>query len=76
MSPPVLVMPDFSRQFILETVASPIALRAVLLQDTPEGRRALSYASQTLTSQERKYSMFELEALAVLFGTEKVSNVH
>ena len=60
VTPPVLVMPDFSRRFILQTDASPVALGAVLLQDTPEGRRAISYASRTLTSQERKYSVFEL----------------
>ena len=80
VTPPVLVMPDFSRRFILQTDASPVALGAVLLQDTPEGRRAISYASRTLTSQERKYSVFELEALAVLFGTEKfrmyIEHVH
>ena len=73
-------MPDFSRRFILQTDASPVALGAVLLQDTPEGRWAISYASRTLTSQERKYSVFELEALAVLFGIEKfrmyIEHVH
>ena len=70
-SPPILVVPDFSKRFILQTDASPVALGAVLKQDMPEGCRAVSYASRTLTAQERKYSVFELEALAVLFGTEK-----
>lgn len=37
----------------------------------PRAAVAVSYASRTLTSQERKYSVFELEALAVSFGTEK-----
>ena len=80
MSPPVLVMPDFSSRFILQTDPSPVALGAVLLQNTPGGRRAISYASRTLTSQERKYSVFERETLAVLFGIEKfrmyVEHVH
>ena len=44
MSPPVLVIPDFSSRFILQTDVSPVALGAVLLQNTPEGRRAISYA--------------------------------
>ena len=38
MSPQILVMPDFSRHFILQTDASPVALGTVLLQDTPEGQ--------------------------------------
>lgn len=71
VSPPVLAIPDFSKSFILQTDASPVALGAVLLQETGDGRRAIAYASRTLTMQERKYSIFELEALAVLFGTEK-----
>ena len=80
MSPPVLVMPDFSSRFILQNDASPVAIGPVLLQNIPEGRQSISDEPRTLTSQERKYSVFESEALAVLFGIEKfrmyVEHVH
>lgn len=71
MNPPVLGIADFSRKFILQTDACGSAVAAVLLQDFPEGRKPIAYASRTLTKDERKYSIYELEALAVLFGIEK-----
>ena len=71
ISPPVLAVPNFQERFILQTDASATALAAVLLQESSGSRRAVAYASRTLTFQERKYSTYELEALAVLFGTEK-----
>ena len=48
-----------------------MAVAAVLLQQFPEGRKPIAYASRTLNDQERKYSAYELEALAVLFAAEK-----
>jgi hypothetical protein len=71
MNPPVLVMPDFSRRFTLQTDASSCAIGAVLLQEFEDGRRSIAFGSRTLTDQERKFSDFDLEALAVLFGVEK-----
>ena len=71
MSPKVLATADFAREFILQTDACGKAVAARLLQQFPEGTRAVGYASRTLTAQERKYSIYELEALAVLYGVEK-----
>ena len=70
-SPKVLAMADFSREFVLQTDACRRAVAAVLLQEFPEGKRAVPYASRTLMAQEMKYSIYELEALAVLYGVEK-----
>lgn len=70
-SPPVLAVPDFNKRFLLQTDASGTAVAAVLLQEDEHGRRPISYASRVLTAQERKYSVYELEALAILFGMEK-----
>ena len=69
--PKVLATADFTREFILQTDAGGKGVAAVLLQQFPEGTRAVAYASRTLTAQERKYSIYELEALAVLYGVEK-----
>jgi hypothetical protein len=62
--PPMLRIADFSKKFILQTDGSDVALKAVLSQES-DG------ASRTLSTQERKVSStYELECLAVLFGTE------
>jgi hypothetical protein len=70
--PPVLGMADFAEKFILQTDASGVALGAVLSQERGGVRQPIAYASRTLSAQERKASStYELECLAVLFGTEK-----
>jgi len=70
--PPVLRMADFSKQFILLTDASGVALGAVLSQEIEGVRQPVAYASRTLSHHERKaFSIYELECLAVLFGTKK-----
>jgi hypothetical protein len=70
--PTVLRMADFSKPFILQTDARGVALGAVLSQEFDGCRQPVAYASRTLTAQERKASsIYELECLAVLFGTDK-----
>jgi hypothetical protein len=65
-------MADFGKKFILQTDASGVALGAVLSQEVDGVRQPIAYASRTLTAQERKASsIYELECLAVLFGTDK-----
>jgi transposase InsO family protein len=71
MNPPVLAMADFSQRFVLQTDASSVALGAVLMQEVGGQKRPIAFASRTLSNQERKFSAYELECLAVLFGVEK-----
>jgi hypothetical protein len=71
INPPVFCMADFSHRFMLQTDASSHAVAAVLLQQFEGERQPIVFASQTLTQQERKYSAYELEYLAVLFGPKK-----
>ena len=70
-NPPVLATAYFSRSFILQTDASSVAVAAVLLQQFPESRKLVAHAFRTLNDQEREFSAYELEALAVLFAVEK-----
>ncbi|SCV65341.1 Integrase core domain protein [Anaplasma phagocytophilum] len=52
--------------------ASSYGLGAVLLQDQPTGeRRAVAYASRSLTSTEQRYSQTEKEALAATWAVER-----
>ena len=51
--------------------ASPFGLGAVLVQTQDGVRRAVSYASRTLTPGEHRYSQTEREALALVWSFER-----
>ncbi|KAJ8884193.1 hypothetical protein PR048_016050 [Dryococelus australis] len=71
-SSPVLRTADFSKTFILQTGAFNAVLGAVLSQEIDGQRQPIAFASRALTHQERKASsVYELEWLAVIFGTDK-----
>ena len=70
-SAPLLVFPDFSKQFILETDASGLGLGAILSQEQSDRLIApIAYASRTLQQHEANYGISELEALAVVWATK------
>ena len=69
--PPVLGMANFSEKLMLQTDVSGVALGAVLSEERSRVRHTIAYASRTQSAQERKVScIYELECLAVLFGTK------
>lgn len=71
MNPPVLKMVDFSQELILTTDSSGTAIGSVLQQEVEGGRRPIAYYSRVLTAAERKFSIYELEGLAVVESIEK-----
>lgn len=70
-SPPVLQVPNFNEQFTLQTDASDFALGAVLQQTVDDQLAPVAFASRLLTPAELKFSAYEKEALAALWGCEK-----
>jgi hypothetical protein len=68
---PVLQVPDFNKEFVLVTDASDCAISAVLNQRVGKHLAPVSYYSRLLSAAERRYSTYERECLAVLFGCER-----
>lgn len=68
---PVLTYFDSSKSIKISTDASRDGLRAVLLQEDPEGWKPIAYASSTMTQSECKYAQIEKECLGLDFGFEK-----
>lgn len=71
ISAPVLSSPDFTRTFFIQSDCSDVGIGAALVQGEGADEHPIAYASRTLTSTERNYSVTEREALAVLYGIDK-----
>ncbi|GFO41204.1 Zinc finger protein [Plakobranchus ocellatus] len=72
-SKPVLQLPDVNKKFVLRTDASDRGLSAALMQENEGTLFPVAYASKKLTDRERKYSVTEREALAIVWGVKKFS---
>ncbi|CAM4714329.1 unnamed protein product [Lepidochelys kempii] len=69
-SNPVLIAPDFNKEFILQTDASEVGLGAVLSQMVGDEEHPIPYLSRKLLLREQKYAVVERECLAVKCAME------
>ena len=69
---PVLIYPNFEKQFILETDASNIGIGATISQVYDDGlEHPIAYASRVLQDAEKNYSTSEKEALAIVWAYQQ-----
>ena len=69
---PVLMMPDQTKPFQIETDASKYATGGVLTQlDSNGDRHPISFISKTLSPAERNYEIYDRELLAIIRGLEE-----
>ena len=67
ISAPILRLPNFSQDFILDVDASENGLGAVLSQEVDGHEQVVAYASRTLTKAERNYCATRKELLALVW---------
>ncbi|GJP59416.1 hypothetical protein CLOP_g11776, partial [Closterium sp. NIES-67] len=65
-SPPILRISDPDRPYEVVTVASDIAIGAVLLQDFGDGLQPVAYESRKLQGAEKNYTVHDKEMLAIV----------
>ena len=65
---PVLLYPDFAKQFTVTTDASLVAVGGILQQDQGQGLQPVAYASKKLNSAEVRYSAYERELLGIVWA--------
>jgi len=66
IQPPVLGIPNFSKQFVLETDGSDIGFGAILLQDS----YPIAYLSKVMCSNNHALSTYE-ECIAIILAVDK-----
>lgn len=71
ITPPILGIPDYKKQFSIHCDASDRAIGSVLVQGEGDDLVTIAYHSKKLSATECKYSSTERECLAVLLSIEK-----
>lgn len=69
-NPPILIYPDFNKQFILHTDSSDFAVGSVLSQGNIPNDKPIHYFSKILNSAQTKYSTIEKELLAIILAVQ------
>jgi RNase H-like domain found in reverse transcriptase len=72
MEEPVLLMPDQSKPFQIESDTSKVATGVVLTQlDSNGNRHPIAFLSKTFSETERKYEIYDQELLGIIWALKK-----
>ncbi len=74
-SSPVLIFPDYTKEFILCTDASDVGLGGILMQERNGNPHPIAYASRLCTAAEKNYSITERKTLAVIYCLEHFRDI-
>ena len=75
-SAPVLMVPDYSKPFVLHVDASSYAIGACVSQENSLGEEhPVAYASQKLSETQSKWSTIEKEAYAVVWALKRFDSM-
>ena len=72
-SGPALVIPNVNKMFFVQTDASGTGLGCVLLQEVEGSLRPCRFLSRKLLDRETQYAVVEREALAIVWGVQKLA---
>mmetsp|Transcript_10862 Transcript_10862/g.32697 ORF Transcript_10862/g.32697 Transcript_10862/m.32697 type:complete len:453 (+) Transcript_10862:36-1394(+) len=72
--PPVLAIPDSKKPFRLRVDASDTGIAAELTQIQDEAVRLIACISRALAASERKWTVHEREALAIIWSLDKLKS--
>lgn len=67
---PVLITPDFSKEFVVQTDASDVGIGAVLSQTRDGEEHPIVYLSRKVNEHEKRYAIVEKEALAIKWALD------
>ena len=70
----ILRLPDFDKEFVLQTDACNDGIGAILLQQDSEIKHPVAFASRKLLTRESHYSTTEKECLAIVWAVQKFPN--
>ena len=69
--PPVLIVPDFSKSFVVQTDASNVGIGAVLTKQGPDCQEhPVAFASRKLKPRKQNYTVVEKECLAIVWALQ------
>ena len=71
---PVIIYPDFTKDFAIYTDASNVGVGGVLTQEVEDKALPVAFASRQLNSSEQNYSTSEKEMLAVVWCSRHFNN--
>jgi RNase H-like domain found in reverse transcriptase len=72
----VLLMPDQSKPFQIESDTSKVATGAVLTQlDSNRDRHPIAFMSKTFSETERKYEIYDRELLGIIWALKNEDTI-